>query len=52
MRMFRIARIFKLVKDWPQMKFFIRTLSTVMKKIGSFALILSVFMFMYAIMGV
>ena len=52
MRIFRVLRIFKLSSNWPQMSFFVRTMSNTLSKIGSFALILFVFIFIYAVMGV
>ncbi len=51
MRTFRILRLFKLAKSWKQLQKLITTLWVTLVDIGSFTIVLFLFMFIYAILG-
>ena len=51
MRTFRILRIFKLAKSWKQLHELLVTLWKTLVDIASFTIVLFLFMFIYAILG-
>jgi len=51
LRTFRVLRIFKLSKVWPQFNFFLTTIANTLTKIGAFSVLLCIFSFMFAILG-
>ena len=51
MRIFRALKLFKLATNWPELNFFVKTMGDTIVKIGSFSVILLVFIFTYSIMG-
>lgn len=51
MRTFRILRLFKLAKSWKQLQMLLSTLWTTLVDIASFTIVLFLFMFIYAILG-
>lgn len=51
LRTFRILRLFKLAKSWKQLQLLLRTLWTTVVDIASFTVVLFLFMFIYAILG-
>jgi len=50
-RIFRLARILKLAKSWPSFNYFLITIGSTITKMSSFAVILFLFIFIFAIMG-
>ena len=50
-RIFRVLRIFKLARTWPRLEFFLTTMVDTINNVGSFGILLSIFIFMYAILG-
>lgn len=50
-RIFRLARILKLAKSWSNFNYFLITIASTMTKISSFAVILFLFIFIFAMMG-
>jgi len=50
-RIFRVVRIFKLARTWPRLEFFLTTMVNTISNVGSFGILLSIFIFMYAILG-
>jgi hypothetical protein len=50
-RMFRILRVFKLAKSWPSLNYVLTTMANALTKIGPFALMLILFMFIFTILG-
>ena len=50
-RIFRLARILKLAKSWSSFNYFLITIGATITKMSSFAVILFLFIFIFAIMG-
>ena len=50
-RIFRLLRIFKLARTWDRFKFFINTVAETITKVSSFTVLLALFIFMFAILG-
>ena len=50
-RIFRLLRVFKLAQSWENFNYFLNTISNTISKISSFSVLLLLFIFMYAIMG-
>ena len=50
-RIFRTLRILKLANTWPRLSFFLKTMLDTINSVGSFGILLSIFIFMYAILG-
>ena len=51
MRVFRLLRVFKLAKVWPQFNYILVTVFNTLKKIAPFSLLVLIFAFSYAILG-
>jgi len=50
-RIFRLLRIFKLARTWDRFKFFVNTVAETLTKVSSFTILLALFIFMFAILG-
>jgi len=50
-RIFRLLRVFKLAKSWETFNFFLKTIANTLVKISSFTILLVLFCFMYAMVG-
>lgn len=50
-RIFRLLRVFKLARSWETFNFFLKTIANTLVKISSFCILLSLFCFMYAMVG-
>jgi len=50
-RIFRLLRVFKLARSWKTFNFFLKTIGNTLVKISSFTILLMLFMFMYAMLG-
>ena len=51
LRVFRLLRIFKLAKVWPQFNYILKTVFTTLKKIAPFSLLVLIVVFSYTILG-
>ena len=49
--MFRLLRVFKLAKIWPEFAYILATVGNTLKKISSFSVLLLIFIFSFAILG-
>ena len=49
--MFRLLRVFKLAKIWPEFAYILVTVGNTMKKISAFSVLLLIFIFSFAILG-
>lgn len=50
-RIFRLLRVIKLAKSWHSLNYFLSTIGNAIQKMGSFTLVLYLFMFTYTILG-
>ena len=50
-RICRLLRVLKLAKDWHNLNYFLTTIGNAVSKMGSFTLVLYLFMFTYTILG-
>jgi hypothetical protein len=50
-RIFRLLRVIKLAKSWHSLNYFLSTIGNAISKMGSFTLVLYLFMFTYTILG-
>lgn len=51
MRVFRLLRVFKLAKIWPEFAYILETMGRTVRKISAFAVLLLIFIFIYALLG-
>ena len=51
LRVFRLLRVFKLAKVWPQFNYILLTVFKTMKKVGPFFVLVLIFQFSYTILG-
>ena len=51
MRVFRLLRVFKLAKIWPEFAYILETVGRAMRKISAFSVLLLIFIFIYALLG-
>ena len=50
-RIFRLLRVFKLARSWESFNFFLQTIANTLAKVSSFTVLLGIFIFMYAMVG-
>ena len=50
-RIFRLLRVLKLVRSWENFNFFLETIANTLTKISSFTILLALFCFIYAMIG-
>jgi len=50
-RIFRLLRVIKLANSWNSLNYFLATIGNAISKMGSFTLVLYLFMFTYTILG-
>ena len=51
LRVFRLLRVFKLAKVWPQFNYILTTVFITLKKVAPFSLLVLIFAFSYTILG-
>ena len=51
LRVFRLLRVFKLAKVWPQFNYILITVIATLKKVAPFSLLVLIFAFSYTILG-
>ena len=51
MRLFRLLRVFKLAKIWPEFAYILVTVGNTMKKISAFLVLFLIFIFSFSILG-
>lgn len=51
MRMFRLLRVFKLAKIWPEFAYILVTVGNTIKKISAFLVLFLIFIFSFSILG-
>ena len=51
LRVFRLLRVFKLAKVWPEFNYILVTVFNTMKKVAPFSLLVMIFAFSYTILG-
>ena len=51
LRVFRLLRVFKLAKIWPEFAYILVTVGNTLKKISSFSVLLLIFIFSFTILG-
>ena len=51
LRVFRLLRVFKLAKIWPEFSYILGTIGKTLKKISAFSVLLLIFIFSFAILG-
>ena len=50
-RVFRLMRVFKLARSWTTFNYFIATIVNTIKQVGSFSVLLYLFIFTFTILG-
>lgn len=50
-RVFRLLRVFKLAKIWPEFAYILVTVGNTLKKISAFSVLLLIFIFSFSILG-
>ena len=50
-RIFRLLRVFKLARSWKNFNFFLQTITSTLTKLSSFTILLALFCFIYAMVG-
>jgi hypothetical protein len=50
-RIFRLLRVFKIAKSWTTFNYFLSTILITVKQVGSFSVLLCLFIFTFTILG-
>ena len=51
LRVFRLLRVFKLAKVWPEFNYILKTVFTTLKKVAPFSVLVLIVAFSYTILG-